>query len=202
MLKKEQLLKQMFPSIKRFHINSERQTLRGLKVPIISIENIMRSTMVSSDSKQQNVPRSLRHHLSARTSENCAEKEKKMVIDDAFVEDITEWIGAMHCRIRNYVEGAEIDPDMSLMTPNALERAVMYGLVFTHQGFMIPNWVLQQIRQAKSVVDAGMAPYAVLTAWPFVDHPLRQHVHHLNDSFYTIIILEGNHYLLIRPKLN
>jgi hypothetical protein len=137
------------------------------------------------------------HGLSQTASEGP--KIRKHVVNELFAEEIIEWIGAMHCRVRNYIEGGEIDPSISLVTPScSIEKAPMHGLVFCHEGFLTPLWVLHQIRQAKAIVDAGHAPYAVLTAWAFVDQPLHTGLH-INDAHYTIVILTDDRFIWIAP---
>jgi hypothetical protein len=190
----------LFPSLSRLLVSSERLTLRALQVPIITLEKLVESQ--SNSRRNVATPsRSVSLNFNPTTSENGNSEESPAQLNEEFVEDILEWVGAMHCRARSYVEGGlNIDPSISLVSPHAIERAPMQGLVFNHQGFITPETILQQLQQARSIVDAGMAPYAVLTAWAFVDQPL-QHPEYFRDQYYTIIVLENQHYLVIRPAL-
>lgn len=181
----------------RFLINSERQTLRGLQIPIILLDKLTQRSSTSTDGKRENAPRSLIDTLSSPAPESSS---GAFEIATDFVEELLEWIGAMHCRVRSYVEGQPIDFGISTMSADALERAPMHGLTFRHEGFLIPSFVKQQVLQAKSIVDAGMAPYAIVSAWAFVDQP-RQNVHHFRDQHFTIVILPEDLYLLSSPLL-
>jgi hypothetical protein len=201
----DEKLQTIFPSISRLLIDSERQTLRNLKVPIISLQHLIHSQPTTTDRKAAPTSRSLklfdecsRSHQSSSSSTSAPSVTQ--LINEDFIEDILEWIGAMHCRVRSYLEGDEIDPAISLVNSSALERASMQGLVFKHEGFINPAIVIQQLKQAKSIVDGGFAPYSVLTAWAFADQPL-QHLEHFRDAYYTIVVLEKDHYLLIKPSL-
>lgn len=181
----------------RFLINSERQTLRGLQVPVILMENLIQSSPTSIGLKRENEPRSLKQETSISGADDG---HSSQYINGDYVDDLLEWIGAMHCRARSYVEGQPIDAEISTMTADALERAPMHGLTFRHEGFLIPSWIEHQVKQAKSIVDAGMAPYAIVTSWAFVDQPL-QSVHYFRDSHITLVIFPDNLYLLSGPML-
>lgn len=180
----------------RFLINSERQTLRGLQIPIISLDNVVRLVPTSTGSKRENGPRSLKNE----NSSGALSASQKQEVNVDHIEDLLEWIGAMHCRARSYVEGQPIDSEVSTMNADHLERAPMHGLTFRHEGFLITSWVQHQITQAKSIIDAGMSPYAIVTAWAFVDQPL-QNVHYFRDAHFSIIILPGDMYILSSPML-
>lgn len=194
----EQKLFSHFSSLSRFLINSERLTLRGVQVPKILVEDLLTLLPDQSCGKLESEPRSLSSISAARRDQ--VESNAIQEIDGDFIDLLFEWVGAMHCRVRSYLEGNEISSDVSLFTPDALTRVPMHGLVFRHEGFLIPCWVQHQIRQAKAVVDAGMSPYAIVTAWSFVDQPL-QNIHHFRDSHYTFIILPGDLYILSTPLL-
>ena len=180
----------------RFLINSERQTLRGLQVPIILKENLIQSSS-PIDRKPENGPRSLKHESSLSAADGS---QAGQYINGDYVDALLEWIGAMHCRARSYVEGQPIDPEISTMTADALERAPMHGLTFRHEGFVIPSWIKQQAKQAKSIVDAGMAPYAIVTSWAFVDQPY-QNVHYFRDAHVTLVIFPDDLCLVSAPML-
>jgi len=189
----EDSLMQLFPNLERLLINSERQTLRGIRVPIISLDQLLMTRKpvdgVNSDPKA----------LSSAPSSATQSHMHCVSINEDMVEDMLEWIGCMHNRVRTYMEGAEIDPAVSLVSPVAMERSLMHGLVFRHEGFLIPSWILQQLERAKSVVDAGHAPYAILTTWAFVDQPMRN-LMYFRDAHYTIIILPGDAYVVMQPS--
>lgn len=183
----EKVLTKLFPNLERLLINSERQTLRGIQVPIISLDHLL---LPRKDSNGAD---------SSRTDSMVTKQENNLrSVNEEFVEDVLEWIGCMHNRVRSYLEGTEIDSSVSLVTPTALERSAMHGLVFNHNGFFVPSWILHQLERAKAVVDGGFAPYAIVTAWAHIDQPKR-HLQYFRDAHYTIIVLPENWYVLLQP---
>lgn len=194
----ENVLTQLFPNLERLLINSERQTLRGIQVPIISLNQLLSSPKNSN--RTDNEANFSQHSSSPSLTSQV--QDNSLTINEDLVENILEWIGCMHNRVRTYMEGAEIDPAVSLVSPVSpvgLERSLMHGLVFRHEGFLLPSWVLQQLEKAKSVVDAGFAPYAILTIWAFVDQPKR-HIQYFRDAYYTIIVLPDDSYIVTQPS--
>lgn len=188
-----------FP-VTRLLLNSERKTLRNLQVPIIDIASLTTKRPLLQKSQEKTPSRSILHQIECgdRSLESTPSLQEETIPNEEYIEEIMEWIGALHNRVRNYVEGAPIHPAISLIAPGAIPKRTMFGLSFVHTGLLTPLWVLDQLDKARKVVDAELAPYAILTAWAFADDPLHS-IDNLHDSHYTILVLPKNHYVVIRP---
>lgn len=186
-------------SAKKLAVNTERKTLRNLQVPIINTEKMLQ--MVDHPSGQSKGPtpsRSLQK-LQQLIPDSQEKTTPQQSLNPDFMASLGEWIGALHNRVRNYVEAAEVDLDVSSLTHDSLESVYMHGCIFDYEGFITPNFIAHQLEQMKKLVDGAQVPYGILTAWAFEDHS-RSSLEYGVDAYYTIVILPNDQYLIIRPQ--
>eukprot|EP01127_Copromyxa_protea_P024693 TRINITY_DN9850_c0_g1_i1.p1 TRINITY_DN9850_c0_g1~~TRINITY_DN9850_c0_g1_i1.p1 ORF type:complete len:349 (+),score=44.12 TRINITY_DN9850_c0_g1_i1:125-1048(+) len=122
-------------------------------------------------------------------------------IDDEFLTEMNNWIGALHNNITDYlIPNKAQDLFASSFLP-VLETETGTGTSFTWKGIIPPSFVLKQLNFLRQQVDSGALPWASLTVWGFEDTPISwrecQHFHSISgENDYSFLILPGDNYVM------